>query len=197
MTGQYNLALAEFKLGVGEARAHASLAKIISPPKGGYDEARKGFAAGQAAKHECRSNSGSDVAGILAEIFSGEQLPDNKKKGRLPLIRSRTNFARRLLPPSGSRCRMETASTAWQRKVGEYLSTRGFLPARFTNADNFNQPKTSIYYGSGYQDQAHKLSMHLLRRQHQDAPAAIEGKCSHQVGDRERPGALQFFVSNP
>ena len=83
------------------------------------------------------------------------------------------------------------------RALGEYLSTREFFPVRFTNADNFNQPKTSIYYGSGYQAQAHQLSMHL--------PESASIKMLTQLSREdavirlvigEKPSALQFSVSN-
>jgi tetratricopeptide (TPR) repeat protein len=47
------------------------------------------------------------------------------------------------------------------RAVGEYLRIKGFLPIRLTNANNFNRPKTIIYFRSGYHHQAAKLAQHL------------------------------------
>ena len=44
------------------------------------------------------------------------------------------------------------------RRVGEFLRGKGFLPSRLTNAENFNQLKTRIYYSKGYQDQACKVA---------------------------------------
>jgi len=47
------------------------------------------------------------------------------------------------------------------RRVGEFLRGKGFLPSRLTNAENFNQLKTRIYYSRGYQDQACKIASYL------------------------------------
>ncbi|RJR32973.1 MAG: tetratricopeptide repeat protein [Desulfobacteraceae bacterium] len=47
------------------------------------------------------------------------------------------------------------------RAVGEYLKTKGFLPVRLTNAEDFKQLKTRIYYNSEYREEARRLAVHL------------------------------------
>ena len=51
------------------------------------------------------------------------------------------------------------------RNVGKYLSSNGFRTMYLTNANHFNHPDTTIYYRSGYLQEARKAAQKLPGRQ--------------------------------
>jgi hypothetical protein len=210
MSGRYNLALHEFKLAVGEDRAHASLAKIIRR-NGSHGGGAAQFAAAPMIKPSDSATNDLEATEILAEIFSSSQ-PVSAENQVRAVRESRDEAAAQfagavMITPSDrvnngekteeilaniftagrpastenhvisesqhndvhgqvvSAIKIEVSNgngvNRMARRVGEYLRSKGFLPVRLTNAENFNQPKTRIYYSRGYHDEACKLAFHL------------------------------------